>query len=184
MPSPKFSDRDNRVNDIDSLFSIHKKVFVFVEQALGEMDSVLRDSVSLEDDLRKKSISTNLSSELERVLNDLSSYQDQISGLSKELSESESDYLNRFNKIVSRIEKIISPLDKARSLAIELDRASRSGFNLEYRMLRRLGIRDIVKTIGVAQNQLVRLTRLSTAKVSSYRRSLSSLIAVNEDRGF
>lgn len=157
---------------------VSKRMCSRIDEAVGELRTALRLTTELEhagsQGLRGQD--AGFSRDLGSVIRGLVAVSDQAAKALEEAESRKDAHLEEHRRVCVSVDSAVSRVRAALEAAAALDRASTSGFNVEARLNRRLGVRDVVRTLHAAHTLLLRSVRASRAKASSHGRILVDLV--------
>jgi len=164
--------------DLRSAMNASERMSLKLEEATKELRAALQSALALEQEAPRggRDQADRFVKDLSLAVRTLDSLASRARQSLDEASSRKAAHLEAHEKVCSRIDSSMSRVRAALEAAVLLDRVSGSGFNVEVRLNRRLGVRDIVRTLHTAHVQLSRSVRLSRAKASSHDRAVTDLL--------
>lgn len=176
--SPKERIREAKLEDLESAMEVSKRMCSRIDEAVVELRTALRLATELEHSGARgaRDQSTGFAQDLGSLIRGLSAVSGRASQALEDAGSRKDAHLEEHRKVCVSVDSAVAHVRAALEAAAALDRASGSGFNVEARLNRRLGVRDVVRTIHAAHVLLSRSVRASRAKASSHGRVLVDLV--------
>lgn len=169
--------REARLEDLESAMEAGKRMCSRIDEAVGELRTVLRLATELEHTGAKgPRDGGSFSQDLGSAIRGLSAVRDRAFQELRDAESREDAHMEAHRRVCAGMDAAVSRVRAALEAAVVLDRASASGFNVEARLNRRLGVRDVVRTVHATHILLSRSVRTSRAKASSNGRILTDLV--------
>jgi len=169
--------RESRLADLNSALAVHDVLRSQMEKAASELKAALLAAAGLEAAERApEAEGRRLASSVKSVLEALSTASSLASDAAESARKRESSLLGQHEEVCSRMDAAARELQKSLAAASVLDRSSGSGHNVEVRLGRRLGVKDILRILHAAHSQVVRAARMSRARAGSHGPAVEDLI--------
>jgi len=170
--------KEAKLEDLNSAMGVNKQMCSRIDEAIDELRIALQLAVKLEHSgvREPKDRNEGFSRNFRSVIRGLSTLRDQAVQNLEDAESRKEAHLEAHRTVCVSIDSAISRVLSALEAATTLDRVSSYGFNVEARLNRRLGVRDVVHTIHTAHSLLLKSVKTSRAKASSNGHILVSLV--------